>query len=133
MRSMIPLLLLATGCASPGLDRADYQARTRRLELGTDKKHFFETFPEAEPRGAKQYPEGPMEVFEVRWNYYSFVPTGNPNRNPWSGTEATPVWFYFYKGRLVQYGEPRDWPAEPDKIVELRQETRARKQRFVMC
>lgn len=114
------LLVLAAGCASPGMAREEYQTRMARVSLGMRKAEFLAVFPEAEDRGGKAYPDGHVEVFEVRWRYYSFFPTGNPNRNPWTGNEGKPVWFYFFEGRLVQYGEPGDWPADPGKAIEVR-------------
>jgi hypothetical protein len=27
--------------------------------------------------------------------------------------EYAPTWFYFYNGKLVQYGLPNDWPKDP--------------------
>jgi hypothetical protein len=53
-------------------------------------------------------------------SYYSFSRTGNPNRNELSGTEWNAQWFYFFDGKLIQYGSPNDWPTEPDKIIEVR-------------
>jgi hypothetical protein len=33
---------------------------------------------------------------------------------------ATPYWFYFYNGRLVQWGQAGDWRQEADRIYEMR-------------
>ncbi len=113
--------LLVTGCASTGLPRNEYFSRLGKVELGMSKSEFKQVFPESIPRGAKQYPKGTVEVLEVSYEYYSFAPTGNRNRNPWTGTEGQPQWFYFYNGQLVQYGDPWDWPADPDVIIETRE------------
>ena len=84
------------------------------------KADFRRIFPENVARGAKRYTKGIVEVLEVSHQYYSFVPTGNKNRNPMTDMEGQPQWFYFYDGNLVQYGNPEDWPANPDLIIEKR-------------
>lgn len=112
---------LTTGCATDtGISSAEYKTRMRQISLGMTRDKFFEAFPEAEPRGAKAYPNGSVEVLEVYTEQYSFVPTGAPRRNGFTGMEGSPKWFYFYKGQLVQYGQPNDWPADPDRIIEIR-------------
>jgi hypothetical protein len=118
--TMIVLLGL-TGCASVGISNTEFNQRMRSVSLGVDRGAFLEVFPEAEPRGAKAYPTGSVEVLEVWITQYAFVPTGAQRRNPMSGMEGRPRWFYFFKDKLVQYGEPNDWPTEPDKIIEIRQ------------
>lgn len=109
------------GCSGSGVNKDDYQRRLKQVDLGMTKKDFWALFPEAEQRGAKQYPKGAVEVLAVNWSYYSFTPTGEGQRDTWSGTQNGQQWFYFYNGQLVQYGNPNDWPAEPDKIIEVRQ------------
>ena len=52
------------------------------------KDEFKQIFPESIPRGAKQYPKGSVEVLEVSYEYYSFFPTGIPNRNELTGMEG---------------------------------------------
>lgn len=111
---------VAAGCANTGISQSDYNARMRQVSLGMEKPAFYGVFPDAEPRGAKAYPNGSVEVLEVYTEYYSFVPSGARRRNPLTGMEGAPQWFYFYNGKLVQYGAPNDWPKEPDKIIEIR-------------
>lgn len=115
------LIMVFTGCASRGIAKDEYFSRIRRVELAMTKNQFYEVFPEAIPRGAKKYPKGTVEVLEVSYAYYSFMPTGNPNRNALTGMEGQPQWFYFYQDQLIQYGHPEDWPTDPDKIIEIRQ------------
>ncbi len=112
--------LLLVGCASTGLNKSDYYNRLGRIDLGMTKSDFKKLFPESIPRGAKQYPKGSVEVLEVSYEYYSFFPTGKRNRNEWTGMEGQPQWFYFYNGKLLQYGNPEDWPSDPDLIIEKR-------------
>ncbi|MBO9484502.1 MULTISPECIES: hypothetical protein [Gammaproteobacteria] len=84
------------------------------------KKEFASLFPEVKPRGAKRYPGGTVEVLELLVDEYSFIPSGHKKRNPLTGMESTVTWFYFYNNKLIQYGQPQDWPAEPDTIIEVR-------------
>jgi hypothetical protein len=121
----IPLIaaLSFVGCATHGgMDAASYQLKMRRVDLGMQKQEFRAVFPEANARGAKAYPQGAVEVLEVMQGSYHFAPTNRPDvvRDGLSGTEYEPIWFYFYNGKLVQYGKPNDWPKDPDKVVEVR-------------
>lgn len=88
----LPLLLVLVGfivggCASPGLPKREYHNRLSRIELGMSKSDFKQIFPKSVPRGAKKYHKGAVEVMEVSYEYYSFFPTGNRNRNEWTGME----------------------------------------------
>ena len=116
----VMFMFLLVGCASTGLNKSDYHNRLGRIELGMTKSDFKQIFPESIPRGAKRYTKGSVEVLEVSYEYYSFFPTGNRNRNEWTGMEGQPQWFYFYNGKLLQYGNPGDWPSDPDLIIEKR-------------
>lgn len=111
------------GCQSPGMVSDAYLASTRQIEMGMSKPDFFRLFPTAEPRGAKMYPKGSVEVYEVKVSQYRFMPSNDSSyvRDAFSGIESKVTWFYFYNGILVQYGMPNDWPAEPDKVIEIRQ------------
>lgn len=111
------LLLLIVGCASPGMAKKDYDEKVSRVRLGMSRDEYLSIFPEAEQRGMKKYENGSVEALEVRWRYYAFFPTGNPYRNEWTGNEGKPVWFYFYNGELIQYGDPNGWPADPEKAA----------------
>ncbi len=113
-------ILFFSGCQSTGVSKSDYNAGIRRINIGMSKGEFLNIFPSALPRGAKKYRNGTVEVLEVNYEYYSFAPTGNLNRNFWTGMEGHPQWFYFVKNRLVQYGDPEDWPKEADIVVEVR-------------
>lgn len=117
---LVLVTVLLSGCASTGLNKTDYHNRLGKIELGMTKSEFKQIFPDSIPRGAKQYPKGSIEVLEVSYEYYSFFPTGNRNRNEWTGMEGQPQWFYFYNGKLLQYGNPEDWPSDPDLIIEKR-------------
>lgn len=120
--SLIGLIFLFLGCSGVGLDKSDYQSRLIKVEMGMGKAAFAQIFPEAMPRGAKLYPQGTVEVLEVAYATYSFVPSGKRDveRNGLTGMEGQPQWFYFFNNKLVQYGNPNDWPKEPDLVVEKR-------------
>jgi hypothetical protein len=113
-------LASVSGCSAVGINKSEYHNRLQAIELGMKKAEFRSVFPESIPRGAKQYPNGTVEVLEVAYQSYAFIPSGDRDRNGLTGMEAQPQWFYFYNGVLVQYGNPNDWPANPDLIIETR-------------
>jgi hypothetical protein len=115
---LVPFLLI--GCSSVGLDKGDYYGRLEGVELGMLKEDFKQMFPESIPQAAKLYSNGSVEVLEVSYEYYAFMPTGNRERNAWTGMEGQPQWFYFFNGTLRKFGDPGDWPTEPDLIIETR-------------
>ena len=114
------LMVTVSGCSAVGINKSEYHNRLQAIELGMKKSEFRSVFPESIPRGAKQYPNGTVEVLEVAYQSYAFIPSGDRDRNGLTGMEAQPQWFYFYNGVLVQYGNPNDWPANPDLIIETR-------------
>jgi hypothetical protein len=110
------------GCAGSGMTRAEYSQAAARVELGMSKAEFTKLFLKAQPRGAKAYPSGAVEVMELVVSEYRFAPSGDPSfeRNRATGTESRLTWFYFYEGKLIQYGAPEDWPPQPDQLIEVR-------------
>lgn len=122
-RTLLPLfaiLTLTVGCASgTGMSRTQYDQRLKGVEIGMSEADVLAIFPDASPRGAKKYPSGTVEVLEVSVDQYSFMPTGKSiDRNPWTGVESRPRWFYFLNDQLIQYGEPNDWP-DADVVVKV--------------
>lgn len=116
---ILPLFFFVA-CSSVGLKEDEYDRRMASISLGDSKKDFAKLFPEAKPRGARKYPNGSVEVLEVPVEKYSFWPSGQGvKRNEWSGMEGHPIWFYFYEGKLVQYGKPGDWPKEAEITVNV--------------
>jgi hypothetical protein len=103
------------GCAG---NMQENEKKLRQVELGMSKKEIFSIYEEAIPRGAKQYPNGKVEVLEIKAEYFSPNAKGS---DPWTGMATEPqIWFYFYNGKLIQFGQPNDWPKDPDKIIEIR-------------
>lgn len=118
--SLILPVLVFSGCAT-GLSKKDYYQSLRNVQLGMSKSQFVQLFPDSLPRGAKKYPNGTVEVMEITFGEYSFFPSGkNASRNEWTGVESQVQWFYFYNDKLIQYGNPEDWPANPDIVIENR-------------
>src|SRR5436189_5955203 len=93
----LAILALLSGCSGSGVNKEEYQRRLKQVELGMSKKDFWNLFPEAEQRGAKKYPKGSVEVLAVPWSYYSFTPTGEGQRDAWSGTQNGQQWYYCYE------------------------------------
>jgi hypothetical protein len=54
------------------------------------------------------------QVIEV-WEYLEY----KTDDAAFYGRE-TPYWFYFYNGKLVQWGQAGDWQREAEKIYEMR-------------
>ena len=111
-------LLACTPAVS--VPQADYQSTVATINLGISKQEFLKLFPKAEARGAKSFPKGSVEVLEVTVYRYHFGPTSEPEWNSVPGGQVKKVWFYFYNDKLVQFGNPNDWPQNPDLIVETR-------------
>ena len=110
------ILVMLVGCTTA--PRTEFNQKLRQVDIGMSKAAVIEVFQDATPRGAKRYPAGTVEVLEVRNEFYAPFA---PRADPWTGyVTEPPTWFYFYNGKLVQYGAPNDWPAEPDKIIEVR-------------
>lgn len=101
--------LLLTGCVA-GIGERDYQSRLRSVQLGTTKKDFCTLFPEGNARGARKVGDATIEVIEVKHMEHVIN----------LRYDTIVQWFYFYKGQLVQYGQPNDWPQKPDEIIEIR-------------
>lgn len=117
---IISPLIFLSGCAT-GLSKRDYYQSLHNVKLGMSKSEFVQLFPDSVPRGAKKYPNGAVEVMEITFGEYSFFPSGkSANRNEWTGVESQAQWFYFYNDKLIQYGNPEDWPANPDVVIENR-------------
>ena len=118
--TLLAILMLTIGCASEtGMSRAQYDQRLKGVEIGMSKSDLITIFPDASPRGAKKYQAGTVEVLEIGVDQYSFMPTRRAtSRNSWTGVESHPRWFYFLNDRLIQYGEPNDWP-DADVVVKV--------------
>ena len=125
-RSFLTIGILAAmlgllGCTpAESVPLAEYQTTVASIKLGISKQDFLKVFPRAEARGAKSMPKGNVELLEVTVYRYHFGPTSEPEWNSVPGGQVKKVWFYFYNGLLVQFGNPNDWPEHPDLILETR-------------
>lgn len=75
------------------------------------KKQIREVLPMLQIGGQKYVNNKVIEVLKLQHNY-------------WAGIGGQLVydelWFYFFKGELVKWGRPYDWPTDPDLIIETR-------------
>jgi hypothetical protein len=115
--SILGLLACTPAVSVP---QAEYQSNVATIKLGISKLEFLKLFPKAEARGAKTFPKGNIEVLEVTVYRYHFGPTSEPEWNSVPGGQVKKVWFYFYNDKLVQFGNPNDWPQDPDLVIETR-------------
>jgi len=130
------LLIALIGCATPpkGVRLVDspkelpsIQSEKNKLlsqlTIGMLLSEFKKTVPGAyvagQSRGTTAYELVYIQKYVTqsdidRQNFVWGV--GSPNAK----TYRQVLWFYFYDGHLVQWGNPRDWPERPDLILEKR-------------
>src|SRR5580658_9695882 len=108
-------LIVFSGCSSTSIETRNKQLA--KIQLGMSKTEVLAIMPDGVARGAKSYPNGSVEVLEYDAEDYAPFHVG---ADPWSGMIGQKTWLYFYNGKLVQWGNPGDWPRDPDKIIELR-------------
>jgi len=94
-----------------------------KLEIGMPLPEFSRIVPEAYVAGQSQE----TTAYEMVHTQKYVTKEDIDGQNFWWGIGSPRarihkqvLWFYFYKGRLVQWGEPQDWPARPDLILEKR-------------
>lgn len=112
-------VLMIIGCTNVGMSKKQFNKKMQNIEVGMSKEAFLKILPKAEPRGAKAYSKGTVEVLAVAVSEYHFYPTGEGVRNPVTGNESRAKWFYFFQNKLIQYGNPEDWPKEADLTIEV--------------
>jgi len=98
-----------------------YAVRLGQLSIGLSLADFQTAFPEAyvggQSGGTTAYELNKKTKYALKgdWNpYYSSV------QDLAIKTDSQVLWFYFFDGKLIQWGKPQDWPANPDQIVEIR-------------
>jgi hypothetical protein len=113
-------LLCGAGCVhSNTLSKSDYNRKVRAgVDFGMSKHAFVAVFPQAIDRGAKPYPTGTVEALEVKIETY--LPVGDPNRDPATGMQYLTRWFFFFNDQLIEFGRPNEWPAHPEEMRALR-------------
>ena len=104
------LVIMLVGCASMSID--EQNKRLSRLELGMTKEQVLKIMPGGTaPRGPKLYPNGPVTVLEYKAGTYApFDFSADFD----TGMITQTTWLYFYNGKLIHWGGPEDWPANPD-------------------
>jgi hypothetical protein len=105
MKNHIKLSLIAIGVIIVSSCASMRPIHLTKISIGMDKAEVAATLHKTpEIIGSKQYPKGLVEVQKYINTY-----TGN--------TE----WFYFYNGKLVQFGKPTgNWITESDILVASR-------------
>ncbi len=94
-----------------------------KLKIGMQFDDFAKILPEAHVAGQN----GGTDAYEISIiqkymtqkdkDYYTFYQGFS---TPQARTNKQVLWFYFYKGILVSWGRPQDWPTKPDLIIEQR-------------
>ena len=102
-----------------------YSARLSELNIGMSLQDFRSKFSEAIVAGQS----GATTAYELSHSQ-QYILLSDTNRRPldyaagiWTPnprTNKNELWFYFFKNQLVQWGKPRDWPQNPDLIIENR-------------
>jgi len=117
-------IVFLSGCAKPsGLTRSEFTAQSARIEIGDSEAKLLQLFPDAEAKGAKSTSKGNIKVFQVLYDKHGWMPDPG-HAEDWGldskGYYGRIIWFYFWEGKLVQWGRPNDWPQNPDAIFEMR-------------
>jgi hypothetical protein len=115
---IIVLLLMLTGCSNQMYSMSYspinvmYAAELSNVSLGMRKEQLISSLPTLVPRGQNLVGSQQIEALELQHNY-------------WSGVGGQLIydrlWFYFVDEALVRWGQPNDWPTDPDLIIENRQ------------
>jgi len=93
-----------------------------KLEVGMALSGFKKLVPDAYPAGQAQQTIA-YELMHIQ-KYVTKYKLDQHKRHwqddPKAHIHKQVLWFYFYKERLIQWGEPGDWPERPDLILEKR-------------
>lgn len=130
------VLFLLFGCASPPQGahlvdsfsdlpsiQADFRQQLSQLKIGMTLSEFQKVLPKAYVGGQSHQ----ITAYEVV-NLQKYVTQADLDRqnfligfgSPRAKTNKQVLWFYFFKDKLVQWGQPKDWPKRPDLILEKR-------------
>lgn len=92
------------------------------LRIGTTIDEFNEILPNAYVIGRK----GGVTAYEVTQVEKYVTQDDIDDQNFWWGfgspdarTKKQALWFYFYKNRLIKWGEPTHWPENPETLVNI--------------
>ena len=132
--SLLAALLFVTSCATaphgatvvdspdelPSIQQKNADLLSK-LKIGMPLSNFQQLVPDAYVAGQNEdttaYELSRVQKYVTqsdieRQNF--FWGGGSPNAR----TTKQVLWFYFYKGQLVKWGRPQDWPEHPDLIIE---------------
>jgi hypothetical protein len=100
-----------------------YSERLRQVSIGMNLQNYLRVFPESYPGGQS----GGTTAYELsrKADYVTSYDITMQNilwgvGSPRAKTERQVLWFYFYDGKLIKWGNPGDWPPAPDTIIEVR-------------
>jgi|688.fasta_scaffold207013_1 hypothetical protein len=114
------ILLLSSGISGCGNDvysfsytpiNAQYSQQLDNIRLGMTKAEVRQLIPNLVTRGQTTVGGQIIEALELQHNYWAGVGGRLVNDR---------LWFYFQNDRLVKWGQPNDWPQNPDVIIEKR-------------
>lgn len=100
-----------------------YSERLRQVSIGMNLQNHLLVFPESYVGGQS----GGTTAYELT-RKAKYVTTDDIDRqnyiwgagSPRAKTERQVLWFYFYDGKLIKWGNPGDWPPTPDTVIEIR-------------
>lgn len=110
-------LIFTTSCANQMYSwsyspiTTKYSTQLDEVSLGMNKKELKKILPNLSIGGQTYVKNEIIEALELQHNYWAGVGGQLVNDQ---------LWFYFYKGKLIKWGRPNDWPEKPDLIIETR-------------
>ncbi len=115
-----PVMVVDDPSELPGIE-AKYARPLGAVRIGMPYEDLKTLFPEAHPVGEKDDAEA-YEIVDVQ-KYVTRSDVHERNidyyfGNPPPRIRRQVLWFYFYQGRLVHWGNPGNWPPHPERILE---------------
>lgn len=132
----VVLLLILSGCSTPpkgarlisDIDelpsiQSEKSSVLDNVMIGMTVEEFKKNVPSAYIAGQSDDTTA-YELVHVQ-KYVTYKDISNHNLlwgvgSPRAKSRKQALWFYFYDKKLVQWGEPQDWPKKADFIIEKR-------------